>query len=259
MATKQGGGSFNPAEGATTQRAFDSTPVTVATGANIVSVPTLCGYEACRHSCLSSHTVMPSPGATSAPDTTLTTFTLPSDPTWCEVRITEERLDLAGIAERVTHPSAGGISIFVGTTRDHHGGKGVACLEYEAYKPLALAEMRRIAHEAFAGVGRGQLTRIILHHRLGIVPVTEASVIIAVSSPHRAEALAATDYLIHRLKARVPVWKKEVYTDGTSNWKENCECAWSSSVASTVGATACAVGAPALSAPAPASPRLRGC
>ncbi|RYG51553.1 molybdenum cofactor biosynthesis protein MoaE, partial [archaeon] len=161
---------------------------------------------------------------------------LPSDPDWCELRITAERLDLAGIAARVTHPSAGGISIFVGTTRDHHGGKGVACLEYEAHEPLALAEMRRIAHEAFIGVGKGQLARVILHHRLGVVPVTESSVIIAVSSPHRAEALAATDYLIHRLKARVPVWKKEVYTDGTSNWKENCECAWSSGVATTTGA-----------------------
>lgn len=67
---------------------------------------------------------------------------------------------------------------------------------------------------------------MIITYRLGLVPVTDASVIIAVSSEHRRESLDAVSYLIDSLKAKVPIWKKEIYSDGTSDWKKNKECVW---------------------------------
>lgn len=68
---------------------------------------------------------------------------------------------------------------------------------------------------------------IAIHHRLGVVPVKEASVIIAISSPHRQNSLEATQFAIDELKKTVPIWKKEIYDEGTSVWKENKECEWS--------------------------------
>lgn len=105
------------------------------------------------------------------------------------VILTKDPINVQFATEAVTRPQAGGVSVFVGTTRDTFQGKNVVRLEYEAYEPMALKEMR-----ALCGAARekwSDLVSIAVLHRLGLVPVGEASVIIAVSSPHRREAIGA--------------------------------------------------------------------
>jgi len=120
----------------------------------------------------------------------------------------------------VTHESCGAISTFLGTTRDNFEDKKVVRLEYEAYVPMAEAKMREIAEDAARRFG---IYGVAMEHRLGLVPVKESSIIIAVSSPHRQAALEGCAFCINELKAKVPVWKKEVYDGEDPRWKENKE------------------------------------
>ncbi|KAG5457442.1 MAG: Molybdopterin biosynthesis MoaE [Olpidium bornovanus] len=131
------------------------------------------------------------------------------------VQLTTSPLDLAQTAALVADKSAGAIATFSGTTRGTFRGKGVVRLEYEAYVPMAERELRRLVSEARA---RWPLVRVALRHRLGAVPVGETSVVVAVSAEHRDAALEAARMLIDRLKETVPIWKKEVYEDGSA-WK----------------------------------------
>jgi molybdopterin synthase catalytic subunit len=126
------------------------------------------------------------------------------------------------VAEFVYHPDAGGVDIFVGTTRSETSvtGQVLAALDYEAYEEMALAKMHDIAARARA---RSPITRLALVHRLGRVDVGEPSVVVAVSAPHRAEAFEACRWLIDTLKAEVPVWKKEVWADGSVTWVEGSQ------------------------------------
>src|SRR6185503_7465245 len=103
---------------------------------------------------------------------------------------------------------------FVGTTRSHSRGRTVTQLEYEAYEGMAEAEMEAIANELNE---RYELCKIAVHHRIGRVGIGERSVVIAVSAPHRADALGACKDAIDTLKERVPLWKKEVY-EGGEEW-----------------------------------------
>lgn len=138
--------------------------------------------------------------------------------------LTFDVLDVSIAHDRATLDGTGATCLFVGTTRDVFEGHTVVRLEYEAYAAMALKEMIRLCDEARAQPAWGpELRRIIVAHRLGNVPVREASVVIAVSSPHRAPALTALSFLIDSLKARVPVWKKEVYRDAPAEWKANKE------------------------------------
>ncbi|KAJ0173474.1 hypothetical protein K1T71_010623 [Dendrolimus kikuchii] len=118
--------------------------------------------------------------------------------------------------------SCGAVSIFVGTTRDNFEGKKVLRLEYEAYEPMALKAMKIICDDVRKKWPA--VHSIAMYHRLGNVPCREASVVIAVSSPHRRESLDAVSYCIDQLKAVVPIWKKEVYEGEAPVWKENVEC-----------------------------------
>ena len=132
------------------------------------------------------------------------------------IRVQEGSLDLAEVIAAVEHPSAGGIVTFSGVVRDHHDGKRVVGISYEAYGDMAEAMMRRIAED----VGqRWPETRIAMVHRTGKLEIGEASVLIAVSAPHRAEAFDACEYAIDTLKQLVPVWKKEAY-EGGEVWLE---------------------------------------
>ncbi|KAF8071118.1 Mocs2-1 [Scenedesmus sp. PABB004] len=135
------------------------------------------------------------------------------------VEVTEAPLDAAKYVARVTHPSAGAISSFVGTTRDTFQGRAVLRLEYEAYVPMALAKLRELCEQVRQ---RWEVIAVAMAHRTGVVEVCEASVVIAASSPHRKAALEAVHWAIDELKATVPIWKKEFFADG-SVWKENEE------------------------------------
>jgi molybdopterin synthase catalytic subunit len=129
-------------------------------------------------------------------------------------RVVEQPIDAAQLLE-VTAPDDGAALLFWGVVRNHHQGRDVTHLEYRAYAPMAEREMLRIAREAQDRFGVGDV-RIV--HRVGRLEVGEASVGISVASAHRGDAYAASRYLIEELKRRVPVWKREGYTDGTAEW-----------------------------------------
>jgi len=136
------------------------------------------------------------------------------------VKVIEKPLDLQGIVNEVSLPEAGGIAVFTGTTRNHHQGKEVLKLEYEAYVPMAEKEMGKICDQV--RTKWKDILHIALYHRIGVVPIGEASVIVAISSEHRKDGLEACHYAIDEIKSIVPIWKKEFYKDG-SVWKENQE------------------------------------
>ncbi|XP_078531189.1 molybdopterin synthase catalytic subunit-like isoform X2 [Lissotriton helveticus] len=140
------------------------------------------------------------------------------------IKVSHEKLSTDEVSQLVISPSCGAVSMFIGTTRDSFDGKRVTRLEYEAYTPMAETEIKKI----FLGMRQKwpSIKHIAVHHRLGLVPITEASVIIAVSSPHRRESLEAVQYCIDTLKATVPIWKKEIYDEEKYSWKENKECFW---------------------------------
>eukprot|EP00897_Mesotaenium_endlicherianum_P008783 jgi/Mesen1/7933/ME000422S07090 len=135
------------------------------------------------------------------------------------VEVTAEPLDLNKYVNWVHDNAAGGISTFTGTTRDSFDGKKVVRLEYEAYVPMALSKLQETCQVARS---KWPLTKVAMAHRIGLVGVGEASVIIAVSSVHRKECIEACHFLIDELKANVPIWKKEVY-EGGEVWKQNVE------------------------------------
>ncbi|MDX6436891.1 MAG: MoaE-MoaD fusion protein [Gaiellaceae bacterium] len=129
-------------------------------------------------------------------------------------RLSSEPLSLDAVVEEVRSDSAGAIATFVGTTRQHSRGRSVLHLDYEAYEEMAEQVMAEIAAELKE---RHELCEIAIHHRTGRVDIGEASVVIAVSAPHRQDALAACKEAIDTLKERVPLWKKEFY-EGGEEW-----------------------------------------
>ena len=135
------------------------------------------------------------------------------------VRLQREPLDLAAI--QAVSPRDGALCLFVGVVRNENGGRPVLRLEYEAYEEMALPLMAEIEAEVKE---RWPVTDVRMVHRLGPMAIGEASVAVAVASPHRAEAFLACRHGIDALKARVPIWKKEFYADG-SLWLQNQESA----------------------------------
>lgn len=133
------------------------------------------------------------------------------------VALSADPIDPAAVERAVTGPEQGAILVFSGVARNRNQGKGVTGLYYEAYAPMALAELGRIVAEVAA---RWPAARVAVVHRTGHVAIGEPSVVIAVGAPHRAEAYEASRYTIDELKARVPVWKRETYADGTE-WIAN--------------------------------------
>jgi len=140
------------------------------------------------------------------------------------VDITEKKLSVGDITDLVSDDTCGAVSIFIGTTRNNFDGKEVMQLEYEAYEPMARKKMLEVCASIRQ---QWKVHKVAIVHRIGVVPVREASIVIAVSSPHRQESLQAVSYAINTVKAVVPVWKKEIYADDTASWKQNKECAWS--------------------------------
>jgi molybdopterin synthase catalytic subunit len=130
------------------------------------------------------------------------------------VRLVDHPIDVARILE--TSPADGAVCLFVGVVRNEHDGRRVERLEYEAYEEMAVPLMKEIAAEAKR---RFPVTEVRLVHRVGRLAIGETSVAVAVASPHRAEAFEACRFAIDKLKATVPIWKKEHYADGTA-WLE---------------------------------------
>jgi molybdopterin synthase catalytic subunit len=137
---------------------------------------------------------------------------LPSGGLAHTARLVHEPIDVASLAGAT--PADGAVCLFVGVVRNENRGRPVLRLEYEAYEEMALPLMEEIAAETARDF---PLSEVRLVHRLGRLEVGEASVAVAVCSPHRAEAFAACRFAIDALKARVPIWKKEFYADG-SEW-----------------------------------------
>ena len=125
--------------------------------------------------------------------------------------IVSHPIDAAAVTAAVADSATGATVTFIGTTRDHNDGRRVTQLEYEAYPSMAIAEMRKIGETAQQ---RWPIARIAIVHRIGVVPIGEASVVIAVSAGHRRAAFDACHFAIDRLKEVVPIWKKEHFEGG---------------------------------------------
>jgi molybdopterin synthase catalytic subunit len=131
------------------------------------------------------------------------------------VSLVHAAIDTAAVLAAVASDAAGANVLFVGTTRGITDGIVTRSLEYEAHEPMARGELERLRSEAIARFG---LEACAIVHRLGTVPVGEASVAIAASAPHRREAFAAAEWLMEQVKRVVPVWKREEAADGARAW-----------------------------------------
>jgi molybdopterin synthase catalytic subunit len=127
------------------------------------------------------------------------------------IKITSEKLDLQECYRFVEDDSCGGISAFVGTVRNDTQGKEVTQLDFSTYKPMAIKEMQKIADLILE---KFDVKKIAIHHAEGVLRIREIPVIIAVSSKHRKAAFEACEFASDTLKERVPIWKKEYFSDG---------------------------------------------
>lgn len=131
------------------------------------------------------------------------------------ILVTPDPLDVSLASSFLGDERAGAIDLFLGTTRRWTEGNETRELEYEAYTEMAIGEMHRIVREADE---QWPLCRVAAHHRTGRVAIAEASVLVGVSTPHRAEAFEACRFLIDQLKSRLPIWKREKYASGEEEW-----------------------------------------
>jgi molybdopterin synthase catalytic subunit len=131
------------------------------------------------------------------------------------ILLTETPINTDDLLTRVRHPNAGAVVLFLGTTREMTGNRKTVALDYEAYREMAERLLAELESEART---RWPLLECMIVHRLGRVPINEASVAIAVSTPHREDAFAAGKWLIDTLKHDVPIWKREQWSDGTTEW-----------------------------------------
>jgi molybdopterin synthase catalytic subunit len=133
------------------------------------------------------------------------------------VALSPEPLDAAAAVAFVTDPRAGGVAVFLGTTRSERRPDGIEllALDYDAYPEMAAAQLNDLAARAR---GRWPVVKLALLHRTGRVALGEPSVVVAVSTPHRADAFEACRWLIDTLKSEAAIWKKEVWADGSDSW-----------------------------------------
>ena len=129
--------------------------------------------------------------------------------------LTHARIDDTALTRAAAQPDCGAVLTFLGTTRDHHDGRAVVRLAYEAFEPMALAALATIERHACE---RFAIRSCVIVHRLGEVPPTEASVAVVVASHHRAAAFDACRWVMDELKSTVPIWKKEYFEGGDAQW-----------------------------------------
>jgi molybdopterin synthase catalytic subunit len=134
-----------------------------------------------------------------------------------DIALTRATLDIAAATARVTCAEAGGIALFLGTTRAETGPAGeLVALEYHAYDAMALKELHKLVEQARS---RWPIAKAVVWHRLGSVGLAEPSVLVAVSCPHREAAFEGCAWLMDELKRLAPIWKKEIYREGT-RWQK---------------------------------------
>jgi molybdopterin synthase catalytic subunit len=131
------------------------------------------------------------------------------------IQLTRDPIDYREMTEQVRRPSCGAVVTFLGTVRDLTGDEVTVALDYEAYGPMAEKKMTEIEADTRE---RWPVGDMMLLHRLGHLPVGEISVAVAVSCPHRSQAFDACRHAIDRLKEMVPIWKKENWSDGSTEW-----------------------------------------
>ena len=131
--------------------------------------------------------------------------------------VTEAPLDLAAHERAVADPAAGAVVSFAGVVRDHDHGRDVTLLEYEAH-PSAEAVLKEVAAEIAADP---EVRAVAVSHRIGVLQIGDVALAAAVATAHRAEAFAICARLVDEVKARLPVWKRQVFADGTEEWV-NC-------------------------------------
>jgi len=137
-------------------------------------------------------------------------------------RIRHQPIDLKAFRRQLVDSSCGAYVQFDGWVRDHNEGEAVLRLEYEVYEPLAVKEGARILEEAARRFG---VTHACAEHRSGLMELSEVAVVVGVSSPHRREAFDACRYIIDEVKIRLPIWKKEYYANGRTEWVNCKHCA----------------------------------
>jgi len=130
-------------------------------------------------------------------------------------QITNEQLEPAPLVALVQSPDMGAVVTFAGIVRNNFGGRATAYLEYQAYEPMAATVLRSLAVEART---RWHTGAIAIHHRVGRLEIGETAVLIVVAAPHRHEAFEASEWLMDRIKQVAPIWKKEIWADGASEW-----------------------------------------
>jgi molybdopterin synthase catalytic subunit len=131
------------------------------------------------------------------------------------MRITQDPVDAKDFLSAQARPSCGAVASFVGIVRDHDHGKAVKALFYECYPSMAEKELEAIVREAHR---RWTLEDVRVIHRVGLLKIGDVAVAIAVFSAHRDEAFLACRYVIEQIKERAPIWKKQIFEDGTAEW-----------------------------------------
>lgn len=131
------------------------------------------------------------------------------------VELVAKSIDFPSLQRSLDDPDTGAHGWFLGVTRRTTGDAITQTLHYEANEPMAIAELKRLADEA---TQKFSLTRVVIVHRLGEVPIGHASIIVGVSSPHRPATFAALPWIMDELKRDVPIWKRETYQDGSKQW-----------------------------------------
>ena len=129
--------------------------------------------------------------------------------------LTHGPIDAAALLARAARPDCGALALFLGTSRDHHEGRRVLRLGYEAYEPMALAALAKLERDAAA---KFAIVACTIVHRLGDVPIAQASVAVVVAAAHRGPAFDACRWAMDELKRTVPIWKKEFYAEGGEGW-----------------------------------------
>ena len=137
-------------------------------------------------------------------------------------QIASSAIDLTSFRETLLDTSCGAFVEFEGWVRDHNEGQQVLRLEYEVYAPLAIKEGQRVITEAIDKFG---ITNAFGIHRSGLLELTDVAVVVGVSSPHRGAAFDACRYIIDEVKQRLPIWKKEYYASGLTEWVNCQQCA----------------------------------